>query len=171
MIEDSVRPYDEWPSLLRGLGFVDPELVTTLADNAGATLRWLTGFGVEFDFLPNYFITESTTRMAPAGGGLALVEALAAHAETVPDRIEIHYETTARRLALDAGGRVNGVEATGANNRTMRLSPRTRGRTGLRRLPGQSGDAEPLRWLAEPVHPPGGARRLLQPGRRHPHGA
>ena len=121
VIEESVKPYDEWPRLLRGLGFVDPELVATLADNAGPTLRWLTGFGVAFDFLPNYFITESTTRMAPAGGGLALVEALAAHAESVPNRIEIHYETTARRLIQDDEGRANGVEATGANNRTTRL--------------------------------------------------
>ena len=124
VIEESVKPYDEWPRLLRGLGFVDPELVTTLADNAGPTLRWLTGFGISFDFLPNYFITESTTRMAPAGGGLALVEALAAHAETVPDRIAIHYETTARRLIQDDEGRANGVEATGANNRTARLHAR-----------------------------------------------
>ena len=88
------------------------------------TLRWLTAFGVAFDFLPNYFITESTTRMAPAGGGLALVEALAAHAETVPDRIAIHYETTARRLTQDDTGRVTGVEATGANNRTLRMPAR-----------------------------------------------
>ena len=77
-------PTTNGPGFCAGLGYVDPELVTTLADNAGPTLRWLTGFGVEFDFLPNYFITESTTRMAPAGGGLALVEALAAQAETVP---------------------------------------------------------------------------------------
>ena len=125
MIADSVKPYDAWPRLLRGLGFVDPELVTTLADNAGPTLRWLTGFGVEFDFLPNYFLTESTTRMAPAGGGLALVEALAAHAETVPDRIAIHYEATARRLIQGDDGRVSGVEATGASNRTMRLRARS----------------------------------------------
>ena len=124
VIEESVKPYDEWPGLLRGLGFVDPELVATLADNAGPTLRWLTGFGIAFDFLPNYFITESTTRMAPAGGGLALVEALAAHAESVPDRIAIHYETTARRLIQDDEGRTNGVEATGANNRTTRLRAR-----------------------------------------------
>ena len=50
VIEESVKPYDEWPGLLRGLGFVDPELVATLADNAGPTLRWLTGFGIAFDF-------------------------------------------------------------------------------------------------------------------------
>ncbi len=124
VIEDSVKPYDAWPGLLRGLGFVDPELVTTLAGGAGPTLRWLTGFGVAFDFLPNYFITESTTRMAPAGGGLALVEALAAHAEKVPDRIAIRYETTARRLVLDDDGRVSGIEVSGANNRRLRLGAR-----------------------------------------------
>ena len=121
LIADSAKPCDAWPRLLRGLGFVDPELVAALADNAGPTLRWLSGFGAAFDFLPNYFITESTTRMAPAGGGLALVEALAAHAESVPDRIAIRYETTARRLTLDEDGRVNGVEASGANNRSARL--------------------------------------------------
>ena len=121
LIADSAKPYEAWPRLLRGLGFVDPELVAALADNAGPTLRWLAGFGVAFDFLPNYFITESTTRMAPAGGGLALVEALAAHAESVPDRIAIRYETTAQRLMVDADGRVSGVEAAGAGNRTVRL--------------------------------------------------
>ena len=122
VIADSAKPYDAWPRLLRGLGFIDPELVTTLADNAGPTLRWLTGFGAAFDFLPNYFITESTTRMAPAGGGLVLVEALVAHAESVPEQIAISYETTARRLALDADGRVCGIEASGPGNRTVRLS-------------------------------------------------
>lgn len=121
VVAESARPYGQWPGLLRGLGFIDPELVTTLADNAGPTLRWLTGFGVEFDFLPNYFITESTTRMAPAGGGLALVEALAAQAELTPDRIAIRYETTARRLLQDDRGRVIGLEAALAGNRTVRL--------------------------------------------------
>lgn len=121
IVAESARPYGQWPGLLRGLGFIDPELVTTLADNAGPTLRWLTGFGVEFDFFPNYFITESTTRMAPAGGGLALVEALAAQAELTPDRIAIRYETTARRLLQDDRGRVIGLEAALAGNRTVRL--------------------------------------------------
>ena len=121
IVAESARPYEQWPGLLRGLGFIDPELVTTLAGNAGPTLRWLTGFGVEFDFLPNYFITESTTRMAPAGGGLALVEALVAQAESIPDRIAIRYETTARRLLQDDRGQVIGLEAALAGNRTIRL--------------------------------------------------
>jgi tricarballylate dehydrogenase len=121
IIKDSVRPYEQWPRLLRSLGFVDPEMVGTLVDNAGPTLRWLTGFGVTFDFLPNYFITQSTTRIAPVGGGLALVEALATHAETVPGDIAIHYDTTARRLLQDDEGRVIGLEAVGARNRTVAL--------------------------------------------------
>ena len=121
IVAESARPYEQWPGLLRGLGFIDPELVTTLAGNAGPTLCWLTGFGVEFDFLPNYFITESTTRMAPAGGGLALVEALAAQAESIPDRIAIRYETTAQRLLQDDRGQVIGLEAALAGNRTIRL--------------------------------------------------
>ena len=52
-----------------------------------------------------------------------------------------------------------------------RAPARSRGGAGLRRLRGQPGDAEPLSGSAKPVHPPGRARRLLQPGRRHPHGA
>ena len=170
VIEGSVRPYDEWPRLLRGLGFVDPELVATLADNAGPTLRWLTGFGVTFDFLPNYFITESTTRMAPAGGGLALVEALAAHAESVPERIAIRYETTARRLILDADGRVNGVEASGTSNRTTRLLARA----VVLASGGFQGNPEMLSRYLGPQSQfirPVARGRLLQPGRRHPHGA
>ncbi len=117
IIKDSVLPYERWPGLLRAMGFVDPELVATLAGNAGPTLRWLSGFGVRFDFLPNYFITESTTRIAPVGGGLALVEALAARAETTGEAIEVLYETTARSLVQDAAGRVVGVVVVGAGNR------------------------------------------------------
>ena len=66
IIRDAALPYEDWPPLLKGLGFTDPEVISTLANNAGPTLNWLSGFGVTFDFLPNYFITQSTTRMAPA---------------------------------------------------------------------------------------------------------
>ena len=55
-------------------------------------------FGIKFDFLPNYFINESTTRMAPIGGGLALVETLAKYAETVPSDITFFYNTAAKSL-------------------------------------------------------------------------
>lgn len=121
IIKDAVRPYDEWPSVLKGLSFTDPELVGKLSESAGPTLNWLKTFGVRFEFLPNYFIVESTTRIAPVGGGLALVEALAAYAESVPDDIEFFYETTARELIQDEDGRVTGISARGANNKPVTL--------------------------------------------------
>ncbi len=39
-------------------------------------MRWLEKAGVRFDFLPTAFLTTTTTRLLPVGGGLAIVEAL-----------------------------------------------------------------------------------------------
>lgn len=119
IVNEAARPYEEWPALLRSLGITDPELIATLAREAPVALQWLQGFGVTFDFLPNYFINESTTRMAPVGGGLALVEALATYAESVPDDIAVHYETTARALIHGEQGAVIGVAAVGLGNRRI----------------------------------------------------
>jgi tricarballylate dehydrogenase len=116
IIRDAGLPYDQWPPLLKGLGFTDPEVIATLAENAGPTLNWLSSFGVKFDFLPNYFITQSTTRIAPAGGGLALVEALASYAESVSDDITIFYRTTARELILSENNAVTGLRAIDSDN-------------------------------------------------------
>ena len=85
------------------------------AANAGPTLGWLKSFGVRFDFLPSYLITTCTPRLAPVGGGLALVEALAAAAEA--GGVDIHYETAARDLIQDDTGAVVGIRATGPANR------------------------------------------------------
>ena len=68
------------------------------------TLQWLCSFGV-FDVLPLYFLSQTTARRAPVGGGLALAEALATHAEGVPDAIEFHYDTRAHALIQDEDGR------------------------------------------------------------------
>ena len=118
IVQETLRPYDEWPPLLKSLAFTDPELISTIAREAPIALQWLESFGVTFDFLPNYFINESTTRMAPVGGGRALVEALATYAESVPDDITIFYETTATALIHD-GGAVAGVAAVGKGNRPI----------------------------------------------------
>ena len=99
--KDAVRDFENWPSVLRTLNFADPNLISNFADAAGPTLNWLKKFGVSFDFLPNYFISESTTRIAPIGGGRALVEALARYVESVPDDISIHYRTTAKSIEIN----------------------------------------------------------------------
>jgi len=125
LIQETMRPYEEWPPLLRSLAFTDPELIATIAREAPIALQWLESFGVTFDFLPNYFINESTTRMAPVGGGRALVEALASYAESVPEAITIFYQTTAKGLIHDAnGGAVVGVQAVGKGNRRIDIRGR-----------------------------------------------
>lgn len=122
MIKDAVRDYAEWPGVLRTMNFADPELISTFSEQAGPTLQWLKEFGVSFDFLPNYFISESTTRIAPIGGGWALIEALAKYVESVPDDITIHYQTTAKSLLIDDLGQVEGLAAVGSGNRPLRFA-------------------------------------------------
>ncbi len=123
--KDAVRDFSDWPSILKTLNFTDPNLISSFADAAGPTLNWLKTFGVSFDFLPNYFISESTTRIAPIGGGRALLEALAEYAESVPDAISIHYQTTAKSIALDDNGAVRGLEAVNMNNRPLRIKAKS----------------------------------------------
>ena len=74
---------------------------------------------MRFDFQPGYFITTCTTRLSPVGGGLAIVEALAAAAEK--KGAHFFYKTTARRLLQDESGAVNGLEAVGPGNRVVRF--------------------------------------------------
>jgi tricarballylate dehydrogenase len=95
-------------------------LVATFAQAAGPTIAWLKTFGVRFGFLPTYFITSCQPRMAPIGGGLALIEALAAFAENKGARF--FYQTTARNLVQDEDGAVVGVRAVGPGNRALMLS-------------------------------------------------
>ena len=76
ILEDLVRDRENQPAVLRSLGVVDPHLIATIAEEAPKALKWLKTFGIKFDFLPLYFLSQSTTRMGPIGGGLALVNAL-----------------------------------------------------------------------------------------------
>src|SRR6266403_1455022 len=93
----------------RGLASMRPEVIQTLADEAAPTIAWLKGFGVRFDFLPTQFLTKSQPRLLPVGGGQALVDALAAQAESSGGRI--FYQMTATRLTLDEDGSVAGIVA------------------------------------------------------------
>ena len=102
-----------WPSMLKSMSFADPDLVSAFADAAGPTVQWLKRFGVRFDFLPTQFLTKSQPRLLPIGGGLALIEALAAEAEKRGARFV--YDTAATGLVVDDSGRVQGVRAIGPN--------------------------------------------------------
>lgn len=123
LVRETARSYGDWPAIVKTLGFTDPELIASFATAAGPTLAWLKSFGIRFDFLPTYFITSSSPRMAPVGGGLALVEALAGAAERHGGRIL--YETAARQLLRDPTGRILGVRAVDRAGRSRALHARS----------------------------------------------
>lgn len=122
LIRDMTSNRESWPSIVRAIGYNDPELIDAFARGAGPTVQWLKGYGIRFDFLPTQFITRSQPRLLPVGGGLAMVEALAPAAEA--GGAVIHYETTASRLIVDDTGRVAGVHATARGNRPVEFRAR-----------------------------------------------
>jgi tricarballylate dehydrogenase len=119
LVKETAQPYEEWSSIVKALSFTDPEIIATLAAQAGPTLQWLKRFGITFSDMPTYLITQSTTRICPVGGGWALVEALAKAADELG--VEFCYETTAEELILDEDGRVAGVRATSPTSRAIRF--------------------------------------------------
>ena len=119
LIAETARDHANWPAIVKTLGFTDPEVIATFASSVGPAVGWLKSFGVKFDFLPTYFITACQPRMAPIGGGLALVEALAGWCER--NGAQIFYETTARALIQNDDGAVIGVRAVGGGHKPLEL--------------------------------------------------
>ncbi|ALM83618.1 fumarate reductase [Bordetella sp. N] len=98
-----------WSPTLRAYSFTDPNVVSTLAERAPDTLAWISGFGVKFIPLDVPFPTSSQPRIVPSGGGLALIDALAAQFEKLGGTI--FYRTAAQSLVTDDEGRIQGVAA------------------------------------------------------------
>lgn len=119
LVQEASRPYEQWPSIVKALSFTDPEIVGTLANEAGPTLQWLKQFGITFSDMASYLITQSTTRISPVGGGLALVEALGAAAAGLG--VTFFYQTTAEQLIVDDDGGVIGLEAITASRQRLRF--------------------------------------------------
>jgi tricarballylate dehydrogenase len=115
--QEMVRDYDEWSPLARTQSMVDPELLAGLAENAGPTLRWLERSGIKFDFLPTAFITTTTTRLLPVGGGLAFVETLTGACKKAG--VIFRFATTAQQLTR-SDGRISGlVVRSGGREQTI----------------------------------------------------
>src|SRR4051794_6852820 len=110
---------DEWHPLVRALNFTTPALIERFAQEAGPMLQWLETFGLRFESLATPFITVSTTRLMPVGGGLALVEALTAAADKGSVRFE--FETPARSLVDGEHGGAGGLRARRADGSTLEL--------------------------------------------------
>ena len=119
LVAETAQPYGDWSPIVKAMSFTDPEMVGTLAREAGPTLAWLKTAGIRFSDMPSYLITQSTTRICPVGGGLALVEALAEQAEQ--RGVSFFYETTLEELLLDAGA-VTGIRANSTAQRGIELT-------------------------------------------------
>jgi tricarballylate dehydrogenase len=120
LVAGAAEDYANWPGILRTLSFADPELVATFAAGAPPTIAWLKKQGVPFGPIGYYGLTpRSSPRISIAGGGLALIEAMAPRAEQRGARF--FYETTAQSLIQDEDGRIIGLKASGRANRTIRF--------------------------------------------------
>lgn len=111
LVKAAGHDYDNWDSIVKAHPFCDPELISTLAAAAGPTLQWLESYGVRFTSMPGYFITTSTSRIVPVGGGLAIVETLAGWAEK--NGAEFRYQTAAKELLRTEDGMIRGIRALG----------------------------------------------------------
>lgn len=115
--QEMVRDPADWSPVARSQSMVDPDFLSTFAENAGPTLRWLEQAGMKFDFLPTAFITTTTTRLLPVGGGLAFVETLTEACKKAG--VTFRFRTTACSLEC-RGGRVTGlVVRNGGREETM----------------------------------------------------
>jgi tricarballylate dehydrogenase len=122
LVEEAAGARETQSGLAKSLSLADPHVLETFANAAGPTIAWLESMGVRFDFLPTQFLTKSQPRLLPVGGGLALVEALAARAEKLG--ITFFYETTALGLLRDGHGRVTGLAAKRRGDGPLELSGR-----------------------------------------------
>ncbi len=119
LVQHTTQAYEQWPAIVKTLSFADPELIAAFANGCGPTVQWLKTFGVKFDFLPTQFLTKSQPRLLPIGGGLALVEALAAAAEK--RGVKFFYETTATGLLQNEHGAVTGLRANDHQGEPLHL--------------------------------------------------
>ena len=119
LIAETAGPREGWPAIVKSLSFADPDVVSAFAEAAGPTIQWMKGHGIAFDFFPTPFLTMCAPRLSPRGGGLAIVEGLAAAAEKLG--VNSFYETTAQDLVLDNDGRICGLNARDRDGTAMQF--------------------------------------------------
>ena len=120
LIHESAMEYENWSSLLRSLCMADPEIIGSFVEAAGPTLRWLERIGLKFEFLPTAFLTTTTTRLLPVGGGLAIVDTLTAKAKELD--VDFLFETSATGLEINGDGSVTGLEVRAKGGTSTVLS-------------------------------------------------
>ena len=103
--------YAHWPPFVKAHALPDPELIAHFAASVPPTIAWLKGFGLKFGPQPIYLLTQSTTRIAAQGGGLALIDRLMKEARALG--VDVRFRTTAVGLLRGSDGRIEGVKVIG----------------------------------------------------------
>ena len=120
VVAETARDPESWTAAAKAASFVDPNVVSALADNAPATLAWISGFGVKYVTLDVPFPTSVQPRISPNGGGIALLEAF------VPAFLKkggtIRYDSAAQALLVADDGSVEGIRGTGTGNRPFQVT-------------------------------------------------
>lgn len=117
LIEQTLKPYEQWPPILRAHAFADPELVQSIVDKAPEAVTWLSDCGVGLASSSNP--ASGVACLETVGGGVTAVESLGDMAEGLG--VHFHYETVARDLCRDLSGRIVGVEAMHHRDGPIRL--------------------------------------------------
>jgi tricarballylate dehydrogenase len=119
LLKETNQAYDKWPPILKGYGFTDPELISSFADSVPETIEWLKTLKIKF-LVASPFLTQAVNRIAPSGGGQALVETMAEAAEK--SGVHFNYETTAQSLIQNEKGEVRGIIAWSKEKGMMKFN-------------------------------------------------
>jgi hypothetical protein len=92
-------------------GRADPRYFGTLAANAAPTIAWLQAHGIEFS-VPTYYLSATSLRIQPVGGGKVFVERLGEAARQAG--VGISYSCSVTRL-VRSGDRMSGVLIRGGD--------------------------------------------------------
>ncbi|MGO4692086.1 FAD-binding protein [Glaciibacter sp. 2TAF33] len=96
--------------------YADRTYYEVLAHEVPAAFTWLLEQGVKLAQLPTIFLTASSTRFQPVGGGIQIVEPLFEVLERTS--ASIFYETTARNLITDVDGAIIGLNVLDSDGRS-----------------------------------------------------
>jgi tricarballylate dehydrogenase len=114
--------YQHWPPYVKAHALPDPELIEHFATNVPPTIAWLKSFGLKFGPQAIYLLTQSTSRIAAQGGGLALIERLMKEAKALG--ADIRFRTTAVDLLRHPDGPVVGVQVIDADGKRSKIRAR-----------------------------------------------
>lgn len=122
VLDAVVGEYQHWPPYVKAHALPDPELISHFANSVPPTIAWLKSFGLKFGPQAIYLLTQSTTRIAAQGGGLALIERLMKEAKTLG--AEVLFRTTAVDLVRERDGRIAGVQVIDPEGKRQEIRAR-----------------------------------------------